>query len=82
MPRSAFIRGILRCEMNIGEFYYDLQATLAVFLLQINRRVWFSRWFEIFRLRLLDRFIIRSRIVNPQIVRPVARIEGPKSNIL
>ena len=67
--------------MNICEFYNDLQATLSVFLLQIDGRVWFSRWLEYIRLRLLDQIIIRFAIVNPQIARPVAKFEGPKCQI-
>ena len=81
MPRSAFISGIVWREMNISEFDNDLQATLSVFLLQIDCQVWFSRWMEFIRLRLLDRIVKRSVIVNPQIARPVTKLEGLKCQI-
>ena len=63
--------------MNIREFHNDLQATLGIFLLQIDCRVWFDRWSEIFRFRLLGRIVT----LDPQIVGPVAEIEGPECHI-
>lgn len=54
MPRTTFIRRIIRCEMNIHKFDNDLQATPREFFFQIEYRIGFSGRFEDIRLRLVD----------------------------